>query len=247
MIKIFRKIRQRLIMKNQKGRYFKYAIGEIVLVIIGILIALQVNNWNEGRKKREFELTMLKEVQKELIEDSGIIESWIPILKNVQHSFKELAIMKKNPTHNPDSLEIHLKRIGRYGITLNVNKSNFEAIKSAGLDRISNAEIRNKLSTLYGYHMQGIDEWVNEVLRVELFNRNEIFYELFDPMVIPNDDGTLSSELKVENPSLLFKNPKFDELLLRSSWPLPNTIRRLTYIHEQMTILNKLIDEELKL
>ena len=50
MLKFFRKIRQNLLMENKTGKYFKYAIGEIVLVVIGILIALQINNWNEERK-----------------------------------------------------------------------------------------------------------------------------------------------------------------------------------------------------
>ena len=49
MIKFFRKIRQRLLSEGKTGKYFKYAIGEIVLVVIGILIALQVNNWNQNR------------------------------------------------------------------------------------------------------------------------------------------------------------------------------------------------------
>ena len=51
MIKFFRKIRYDL-MENKTGKYFKYAIGEIVLVVIGILIALQINNWNESRKDK---------------------------------------------------------------------------------------------------------------------------------------------------------------------------------------------------
>ena len=51
MIKFFRKIRQSLLSEGKIGKYLKYAIGEIVLVVIGILIALQVNNWNENRKK----------------------------------------------------------------------------------------------------------------------------------------------------------------------------------------------------
>lgn len=51
MIKFFRHIRQQLINDNKNSKYFKYAIGEIVLVVIGILIALQINNWNEGRKE----------------------------------------------------------------------------------------------------------------------------------------------------------------------------------------------------
>ena len=51
MIKFFRKIRHDLMEKNKTGKYFKYAIGEIILVVIGILIALQFNNGNETRKK----------------------------------------------------------------------------------------------------------------------------------------------------------------------------------------------------
>lgn len=52
MIKFFRKIRQNLLSEGKTGKYFKYAIGEIILVVIGILIALQINNWNENRKEK---------------------------------------------------------------------------------------------------------------------------------------------------------------------------------------------------
>mgnify|MGYP000731225644 CR=1 FL=1 len=51
MIKFFRKIRYNLMSENRTGRYLKYAIGEIILVVIGILIALQINNWNEHKKE----------------------------------------------------------------------------------------------------------------------------------------------------------------------------------------------------
>ena len=53
MIKFFRKIRQRLLTENKFSKYLIYAVGEIVLVMIGILLALQVNNWNENRKEIE--------------------------------------------------------------------------------------------------------------------------------------------------------------------------------------------------
>jgi len=53
MIKFFRNLRQTLIMENKTSRYLKYAIGEIVLVVVGILIALQINNWNENRKEQQ--------------------------------------------------------------------------------------------------------------------------------------------------------------------------------------------------
>ena len=65
MLRFFRKMRQVLIPENLLGRYFLYAIGEILLVVIGILIALQVSNWNESTKLKKEELTMLKNLEEE--------------------------------------------------------------------------------------------------------------------------------------------------------------------------------------
>ncbi|NNK19300.1 MAG: hypothetical protein HKP49_09130, partial [Maribacter sp.] len=63
MIKFFRKIRYDLMEKNKTGKYVKYAIGEIVLVVIGILIALQVNNWNENRNFRKTQNRYLSQLE----------------------------------------------------------------------------------------------------------------------------------------------------------------------------------------
>lgn len=72
MIKFFRHIRQRLLLDGKTGRYLKYAIGEIFLVMVGILLALQVNNWNENRKdnaKEQQILLSLREEFKQNIEE----------------------------------------------------------------------------------------------------------------------------------------------------------------------------------
>ena len=70
MSKIFRKIRQNLFSKGKTGRYLTYAVGEIILVVIGILIALQINNWNENRKLAKLELSYYENLYQDLIEDS---------------------------------------------------------------------------------------------------------------------------------------------------------------------------------
>ncbi len=67
MIKFFRKIRQKTLTKNKFGKYLTYAFGEIVLVVIGILIALSINNWNEARISQTKFDQSLKKVHKELI------------------------------------------------------------------------------------------------------------------------------------------------------------------------------------
>ena len=69
MITFFRKIRQKLLSENTFSKYLIYAIGEIFLVVIGILIALQINNWNENRIKTNKEIVILKEVQRDLRRD----------------------------------------------------------------------------------------------------------------------------------------------------------------------------------
>jgi hypothetical protein len=66
MIKLFRNIRQNILNEGRTSKYFKYAIGEIVLVVIGILIALQINNWNENRKLRIQEVKYLKNLLADL-------------------------------------------------------------------------------------------------------------------------------------------------------------------------------------
>lgn len=69
MMKFFRKIRQKTLSENKLSKYLIYAIGEIVLVVIGILIALQINNWNEEQKNGDLEITYLKGIQSNLAND----------------------------------------------------------------------------------------------------------------------------------------------------------------------------------
>ena len=72
MIKFFRKIRQNLLSEGKTGKYLKYAFGEIILVVIGILIALSINNWNEKQKEKKSEILMLKTLQEDFIENKRI-------------------------------------------------------------------------------------------------------------------------------------------------------------------------------
>jgi len=75
MIKFFRTIRQNLLMENKPGKYLKYAIGEIILVVIGILIALQINNWNESNKIDKSIASHLEILRQNLIEDQTQLQS----------------------------------------------------------------------------------------------------------------------------------------------------------------------------
>ena len=98
MIKFFRHIRKNLLMENKTGKYFKYAIGEIILVVIGILIALQVNNWNETRKLINDQNTYLGNLRKELLQNDVRLKLRLKQYKDLDNRHIELAgLMNTNP------------------------------------------------------------------------------------------------------------------------------------------------------
>jgi len=97
MIKFFRKIRQNLLSEGKTGKYFKYAIGEIVLVVIGILIALSINNWNENRKEDKISQEYLLGINNDIIKDLEQIDEIlkeqiisISLISNIDNVFMEV-------------------------------------------------------------------------------------------------------------------------------------------------------------
>lgn len=81
MISLFRKIRQKLLVENRVTRYLVYALGEILLVTIGILIALSINTWNENRKKIERERELMISLKKELSLNGALLDSALNVNK----------------------------------------------------------------------------------------------------------------------------------------------------------------------
>jgi len=95
MIKFFRKIRQNLLMENKTGKYLKYAIGEIVLVVIGILIALSINNWNENRKTHRKEVILVEQLLEDARADSVFFQSRITYQQIRDTLFNNLINLSK--------------------------------------------------------------------------------------------------------------------------------------------------------
>ena len=92
MIKFFRKIRQRLLTENEFSKYLLYAFGEIILVMIGILLALQVTNWNQDRKAQEVELNYMRQLSRDIEADSIFFDSR---LNGIEGQIKVLKKLKQ--------------------------------------------------------------------------------------------------------------------------------------------------------
>jgi hypothetical protein len=148
MIKFFRKIRQNLLMENKTGKYFKYAFGEIILVVIGILIALQINNWNENKKRTALEVKHLKELKSDIIETLKDAKRDENLYRNDIQSIIYLQDFFFNKIEYHDSLAYHFYRSVEH-YQLYSKTSAFESIKSIGLDIISNDSLRLGITDFY--------------------------------------------------------------------------------------------------
>lgn len=147
MITIFRKTRQKLMRENSMGKYFKYALGEIILVMIGILLALQVNNWNESRKDRIREKAILEQLHKEF--EMNLLE-FTPIKASQIRTFNSGKIVFRNinkldiPIHR-DSVYRHSTRMFG-GYTYYPSGGVIESLINSGdFKLIQNDTLRNYL------------------------------------------------------------------------------------------------------
>lgn len=113
MIKIFRNIRRTLLTQGNTWRYLKYAVGEIILVVIGILIALQVNNWNENRKTKIEERKLLQQLAIDFQDNQNQLTDRISEHKSIDRSLRKLLMdIKPNPEKIPeDSLNKYISDI----------------------------------------------------------------------------------------------------------------------------------------
>ena len=137
-----------MISEGNTGKYLKYALGEIVLVVIGILIALQINNWNEQRKTDIKEQILLRSLRQEFIHNREELNTVIEITRNNIKGAGEFASILSPEETNLSDAEIAtywnnaLRREAIYRPGLGVLN---EAINSGNLSVIKNSELRNIL------------------------------------------------------------------------------------------------------
>ncbi|MCA0933270.1 hypothetical protein LCM02_12480 [Lutimonas saemankumensis] len=158
MLHFFRKIRWRLAQDNQFFKYTRYAIGEIVLVVLGILIALQINQWNDYRLKRNLETDFLNEIKGNLSKDKLQIDEILKFNEKKQAAIQDVMIRFEEA--GKDSFDLntfsnHMGILGSYEHFL-PNRTAFDnLLDTESVSLISNRELRTLLSKYYKYDFEG--------------------------------------------------------------------------------------------
>jgi len=257
MIKFFRKIRYDLMVKNKTGKYFKYAIGEIILVVIGILIALQINNWNENRLKNQAIKTSLNS----LIHDLNTEQNMLGGINNM-HTFKFFSmqyLLKMEGSSPYDAIADRKgdippfktnffwdKEIPEYydkefiDVTFSVmhravvypfSKSTLSELKSIGLYSKINPNLKQKIDSYY-VQMENNFNGKPQSLAVDF-------------QVSLAEDGFITTDTnKLADPiSLLKNNPKRVGLVKRmireSGWTVQSTIDLKARNEELIKLIEK--------
>jgi hypothetical protein len=166
MIKFFRKIRRNLLSDGKTGKYFKYAIGEIILVVIGILIALSINNWNENRKIIAQEQFILERLKADIITD---VNSILTQMEYINRSNKELTFIIDIILGNTDTDLQYFRKNLRALLAVNFfnhNKTTFNNIVSSGqIEFIQNKMLTDSITKYYNNNYKGWDSAMSDYTR----------------------------------------------------------------------------------
>ncbi|TXE19528.1 hypothetical protein ES731_07980 [Psychroflexus gondwanensis] len=240
MIKLFRNIRQNLLVEGKTVKYFKYAIGEIILVVIGILIALSINNWNENKKAKTTEIYVLKEVLSNLKEDGIILNEIIEHRQKAKSSIADMLNYLQTENISKDILEKDMLRFLTFERYFPINNA-YEVLKSKGL-QLSNNKLTTQISRYYDYEQKKIN---GSILDIE----NAILSILEDRSGIARfiESLTLNETITIMN----YDDAHLKKEIYREIVPFKNnnigTLNKLIVFYENNQSLRNAIEKELKL
>ena len=159
MFRIFRRIREQILLGNVARRYLGYAVGELILVVLGILIALQINNWNEERIEQrqiaEYAHALIKDLQRDL-DMAQIIRIEIDLLISKIDALA--AYMEDRSFEEVRNIDLFYLMRAPFYRPYAWNRNALEQIKSSGsLRQMTNRQLAEKISAYeaFTYHLEG--------------------------------------------------------------------------------------------
>lgn len=241
MIKFFRKIRQRLLTENKFSKYLIYAVGEIFLVVIGILIALSINNWNDRRKKTNLKANYIESLKSDLSADLDYFK--IQIASDSTDLAKMLSFSKRlsNSATTMDTL-IQIARYEFLPFTDINNELNMSTINSLISTENINVFNRNTSELLIKFNNEQLNS-------INMVDRNDELY--FNSVVVYRNKYPFNSKRNGINGNFMNSfwssldendlKSDFNGVLTAKIGMLDNSIHgRKELLKKTMNILNKL-------
>ena len=174
MIKFFNNIRSTLIDEGNMKRYLIYAIGEIVLVVLGILIALQINNWNTERLNRHIEKDYLSEIKVNMMADKLAIKRILEFNDAKVMAIDSVLNLFSVATSSEDymsKLVIQVNYLSQYDLFIPIRTSYDNMISSSNIDIIKNKDLRKQISEYYS--AMGVENSTQEGTKIHTRNFGE--------------------------------------------------------------------------
>jgi hypothetical protein len=246
MIKFFRRIRQNLLTENKFSKYLVYAIGEIVLVVIGILIALQINNWNENRKQQIKLQQIYHEILADLKRERDYANFIINKFEGQRKAYSDYVESFSSTKITRKSMYRKLLELNMEGYPINSNSSIVESLQNSGEIVLLPQSIRNRLINLRRQQNKIIvDEGLDNRGRMGVMERLTMLI------------GSLSLDERLENQKELRSELKIEEninqiilgLEAGQEWmdfSESKSIRLLKEFVNEINAVEKLILEEIK-
>ncbi len=211
MIKFFRKIRQSLLSKNKFSKYLIYSIGEIILVVIGILIALAINNSNQKRIIKNKEQTYLNGLRAEFQISKFKLEELIEVNRSNFNGAKQILEFISNKNRLPTETQFSELLFNTFSSDISFNPNNSlltEIINSGSLKDLSNTELRiqltNWISTIEDVSKQENELGVQREKVLDIFRTNEnSLRTILDLTGVNRELGLQKKEQNISNLKLL--------------------------------------------
>jgi hypothetical protein len=239
MIKFFRRFRQKLLTENKFSKYLIYAIGEIILVVIGILIALQINNWNENRKAKRVEKITLTQLLEDFNTNKMAIKGYLEEYTRTQ---KIIDIILRNTgpdaqIPSPETFDT-ITGFGLRKAQLLYTKPNTTA--SLNLDHISNNQLKQLISTFsLVYENFESTEAIIEKLTLE----QRKIHQKYIPLI--GSEPKYKQKMFFPDTMGLLRDPQLQNVTVDKYWNINAAKYSLSYIEKHNDSIITLINMEL--
>ncbi|MFC2147925.1 DUF6090 family protein [Bacteroidota bacterium] len=251
MINFFRRIRRKLADDNKPLKYMRYAFGEILLVVVGILIALQINNWNEGQRAKSEEKTLLENLKDDLKlasqQSEGFIAEEQQLIDNL------ILAMGIQPDRQSPSLEffsdsLFIDMIWDFESNVPVINSYAEIKNTGKTSLIRNREIRQKFTNLE-LKINNLNNLVKDRLTVQQIRIDDIAQDDLNLVRFTKGSKTrldVNIEREPENNySEILKRPKVRNLLAMKLLLTADVLEFRIDLQKEIDLIIELIEKEL--